>query len=311
MNRKLKLSLIIIAGLLFFIMISGRVKSPDVPRLYPFDEKNVDELLINRPGSGITIVMKDGRWIFKNSGIRADEKLVSGMISSIKNIRLVDPVSTRGFYEKYDLTPDRSVEVTLRYEGRDVRKVVFGKKGSTGKHTYVTVNSIPAVYLASGIFDAEFGKTPDQLRDRVIFRIEQHEIESVEIRHGYSSVFFERDLSEPDNDEKKAKTVKRINWRVKPFDYKKIRQSEVDTLMFSFNPMTASGFSEFKAGNQGKPEARIIIKSGKKSITMDIFGKDASGRYPCVSSESQYVFLIDEPEAKKFLFKGINDFLLK
>lgn len=52
----------------------------------------------------------------------------------------------------------------------------------------------------------------------------------------------------------------------------------------------------------------MIVKAFNKDITVKIFRQQKDKKYPAISSESPYVFTMDEWHVKKYFIENLKDF---
>src|SRR4030042_3051090 len=122
MNKKILISSSIIIILALYIIIANVKRSSDVPDRKKW-EGTADEIIITRSGGTIQLLKKEGKWVVGDKAYPADAKAVNEMEKRFKEIHLTDLISTKGYYVKYDLTPDRYVEVIISKNGASCRHI--------------------------------------------------------------------------------------------------------------------------------------------------------------------------------------------
>lgn len=312
MNKKLLLSLGAIAVLVLYIVFSGWQKSPDVPDLAWKDA--LTDIRITAPGNSLHLYQKDGSWVVGDQAYPVDKSTVDSISKKLTELEIDDVISQKGFLEKYDLTPEKCIRVEALKDGAVFRTVCFGKKSSTGRHTYITVDNAKDVYLASGVFDRLLNKTVDQLRDKNIMKIGRDAVMSFQVKYGSHLYVFDkskREKKEPvtEKDEKEIKEPKKVMedvWTCKGFEKVELDKNKVNRLLSGLDPLRAAGFSEIDRKALGPVQAVVKVKAFDKDMEVSIYYKKDEKNYLAVSSESPYVFTLEEWKAKKFFLKGLD-----
>ena len=312
MNRKITASLAVLLALVIYLIVSN-VKFTSGAKIKKL-KTQADEILINKPSSTIRLHKKDGRWVINDKAFPADPSLVDEMDKSIREIEIVDLVSKKGFYYRYDLTPDRYTEVIAKKEGKIIRKLKFGKKSSTGRHTFVRVDDRPEVFLAEGVFEGLFDKQVEDLRNREIFRAARGDVSGFEINCGGKITAFAReaeDTKPAGADEKK--NGKKDNppasrkWICREIPAAKIDAGRIESFLSMFDPLTANSYSDIAKETLGRTACSIKIKCRDKEYALNIVRKEKD-KYLAVSPESGYVFFVEEFKARKIMSASPSDF---
>ncbi len=313
MSRKMLASLGIIAVLLLYISLKDRRGSSDLPELKDWKE-SAGEIVIKKGGSAVTLSLKSDKW-FVNGKYPADKNAVTGLEKKIKEIKVLDLISKKEFYSKYDLTPEKAVSVTVSREGKKLRELLIGKKSSTNRHTYMRIDGKPEVYLVSGTFDREVNRSVDELRDKEILNIGKDSIEELGISYKGRTFLFTKKLEEkkPGKDaeakekiDKPVKPEKVEKWVCKGYPQVKISTRKMNPLLSGFSPLRASAFPETEKSSLSKPAGSLKIKAFNREITVSFHEQDKDKKYMATSSESPYVFTLDEWRVKKYLLENIE-----
>jgi len=322
MNRKIIISMLIIAVLSSYLYISNRSKDSAI-ELDKWDG-NAEEIIIQQPGKRIRLVQRKGDWFVSDPArsdvieYPADRVIVEDIEKSLKELKIVELISKKGFYKKYELTPNKYTEIIVRKNSKQFRKFTIGKKSSTFHHTYIKIDNKPEIYLAAETFNRILNKTADDLRSKEIFKIDSKEITYFEINHrgrifAFSKIVEEKKIkaekSESIEDrDKKEDAIKTEKWVCKGYENITFDKNKIDSFLSNFNPLKTTKYSELKKDNFGNPVCRIKVKSYEKEVSLSLVFKDKDNNYISTSSENPYVFIIDEWKAKKFLIKNIDGF---
>ncbi|HQL84082.1 MAG TPA: hypothetical protein PK307_17925, partial [Spirochaetota bacterium] len=133
MGKRIGISVGIIAVLLLYVIIANIRRSPDVPDL-SLPDGAIDEILVTRSLGTIRIFKKDGKWVVTDEAFPADAKIIGELEKRFREIRLSDLISSKGYYARYDLTPDKYTEVIFKKGDKAIQDFKIGKKSSTSQH---------------------------------------------------------------------------------------------------------------------------------------------------------------------------------
>jgi hypothetical protein len=182
MSKNLKIALGVLVVLLGFIIINNINFTSDIPNVKKIED-NIDSIKIVNNKKTLSIVKKDKKWLIGKENYPADSSAVERMINKVKNIKITDLISKQAFYGTYDLTPVKGTSVTIKTKNKVQRKLLIGKKASTGQQTYIRYNDKKSVYLMTGASSQDFMKTVDNLRDKKIFAISKRAIKEFSVNY--------------------------------------------------------------------------------------------------------------------------------
>ena len=304
MNKKFIISVSAIAVLLLYILIANMKNSSDIPTLPRWDVKS-DEIIITRPSGTIKLYVKEGKWVINDEAFPADEKAVADVEKQFKDIRLSDLISKKGFYNKYDLTPDRYSEIIFKKGEAVFRKFKLGKKSSTGRHTFVRVDDRPEIYLAEGTFDQVLNKTLDDYRDKNVVSIKKDSVSEVTIEYLGSRLALVREKKGgAGRDKTAAKKSAAEKWVITGQETVPVDAVKVDAILAGLDPLRAASFLEIQKETLSQRVCGIQIKAGKKEIAVAIYKKD--NKFIATSSENQFVYVLDNWAAERFFIAGAD-----
>jgi len=312
MNKKILISCSIIAVLLLYIIVRNVRRSDDVPDLPKWDG-SADEVLVTSKEGAIKLFKKDGKWVAGENAYPADAKIIGEIDKRFKDIRLTDLISTKGYYAKYDLTPDKYIEVIFKKQDATQRKFKIGKKSPTNRHTFVRVDDRPEIYLAEGTFDLVQNKTLDDFRDHEVLKINRDSVSTFTVEYQGRTYAFSREPGKKPDDKSAAKAGQEKpaqpswgNWKCRGYESVQLDKSKVETLLQSLDPLRASSFPETPKADLPHRVCTVQIKSGQKDITLTIYKKDAF--YTGTTSEIPYIFTVDKWNIEKLFITGIDTF---
>jgi len=323
MSKKTKISLGVAAGLILLVIIQRNVNFSRVPSFKPW-KGSADEILIkSKANSEVRIFKKEGKWVLGKEAYTADQTKVSSLEKKMSEFALSDLVSKKEFYERFDLTDDKAVSVTVKGEGKVLREILIGKKSQASDQSFVKLPGKPEVYLAGNNLADDFSRNIDALRDRTISASTIDSIDSVSVKGRFTLV---RETPAPEDQKKDEKNQKDKKPPVAPPSSGKwvmkekpgdLDQNRVTDFLNEFANIQAVSFpdeSAVKGVISYGPLFQAAIKSPGKNITLTIYGKEKNtkdSRYICRSSENPYVALIDSNKAEKLIKSSANDFVKK
>ena len=312
MNKKILFSLGIIAALALYLIFSGRNwhSGPDMVWKDP-----PDEMIITKGESTITLQKKDTKWLIGTEAFPADHSAVENILTKMKDLEVVDLISEKGYLEKYGLVPEKYTEVQIKKDGSVFRKIHFGKKSPTNRHTFITLESGKAVYLASGVFDGLLNKTVDQLRDKTIIKISRDAVSSFKVtQKGRSFVFEKKHVEQAPVEDGNAKNKEEKPeknedvWICRGFEKVALDTKKVDQFLSALDPLKATAFPDMKKDKLGRASTVVTVNAFNAETELCIYDKNTDKKYVASSSASPYVFTLDEWKARKFFIDSLESF---
>ena len=303
MNKKIAISVSIIAVLLLYIILANVKRSPDVPQLPKIDAK-ADEILINREAGVIRLFKKDGNWVAGDKAYPADVKQVEEIEKRFKEMSLTDLISSKGYYAKYDLTPDKYVEVILKKGETILRRFKIGKKSPTMRHTFVKIDDRPEIYLAEGTFDIVLNKNLDDFRDRDVLKIKRDAVSSFSVEYQGATFAFARTKAATADGKKVEKQAAWGPWSCRGYETVKLNDGMVDGLLQSLDPLRAASFLDMPKEALTQRVCSLQVRVDDKDIILTIYRDN--GKYAAAASEYPYVFEVDRYTAEKFFITGLD-----
>ncbi len=310
-NRKLiiPLGIILLLGILYFLT-SLRDRSADLPELKKWSGE-ADEITIARPGDSLRIYRKEGRWVIGDQAYPADDKIVGTLLEKLKNLQITELSSTRPYYEKFDLTSEKALPVTVKQGGRVLRDLLIGKRSETTSHTFIQLKGRAEVYKVSGLQREDCDKGLNEWRDKSIINVPAKNISSLQILHKGKSLTFEKITgvkASPGPAPDKAKPEAAERWICREHNNLILDERKTQALIRSFGPMKAFNFADIEAKSLKNAETLIKINAAGKTYEVRIYSKTKGDQYPCTSSELPYIFLLDKFGAERYA-KDIKEYV--
>lgn len=306
MSKKISISLGIIAVLLLYLFIANIKRSSDMPDL-TLPGGTIDEILITRSNGTTRIFRKEGKWVVSDEAYPADAKVIDELEKRFREIRLSDLISSKGYYARYDLTPDKYTEVIFKKGEKVVQDFKIGKKSATSQHTFVKIDDRPEIYLAEGTFDIVVNKTRDDFRDREVLKVKREAITAFTVNYQGREFVFAREAGQkPEAKDAKKGAVKHAGeqWVCRAFPGVALDTGRVKSLLQGLDPLRATSFPDMKKEILPQRLCMLQVKANQKEIILTLFKKD--DQYIATTSENPYVFGVEKWSIEKFLLTGLD-----
>ena len=141
----------------------------------------IERLTVKSAAGDQTTIEKQGTaWQLTQPAVAADEAEISGITSNLASLEVQSVVDEQATdLKQYGLDPAR-IEVTFRFAAKD-QKLLIGQKTPTGGDLYAKVPDKPRVFLVASYLESTFNKSPFELRDKTILKIDREKAERLEI----------------------------------------------------------------------------------------------------------------------------------
>src|SRR5207344_3424963 len=132
-------------------------------------------------GQATTAVKQGDKWQeTQPAPVPADEAEVSGITTNLASLTVSRVIDEQpGDYKQYGLDPAR-IEVGFRAGGQEHR-LLLGQKTPTGSDMYARLPDKPRVFLVPSYVETTFNKSPFDLRDKTILKIDRDKVDAMSI----------------------------------------------------------------------------------------------------------------------------------
>ncbi|MCU0822659.1 MAG: DUF4340 domain-containing protein, partial [Spirochaetes bacterium] len=280
MNKKLIISLGVIAALiLYLIFVRSDRAQKDLPELSKW-EKGCTEILIDKKGTEKLRIYKiEDKWVIGDQSFPASKVKVDKFEYDMKELTVTDFISDGSYYDRYDLTPEKAIRVTVKGESGTLRDVILGKRSST-RHTYIKFPDKKQIYLAIGSLTDDFDKNISDLRDREIVNVDRDSIESFELVYKGKKLSFtkvkEEQKKEPPKQgaEPQQQPEKTEKWICSEYKSTELNKNKVDSFAESFGEIRADDFPDIKKETLTASICTVKGKALGKEIVLNIHKPD-------------------------------------
>ena len=260
--------------------------------------EEMDKITLSSKESGdISLENSDDVW--KVGKYKANENKVSQVVEQIKNIKILDKVSTSASdLALYGLDEENIIRVKAFSGENLLRTIEVGKASVTGGQTYVRVDGEKAVSLASGSLASLFSSTAEQFRDNSIYSFSSTDIEKVS-SHSDTQSFTIMRLPAASEDGASE-------WALLTDSGVVDTERELDSAKVSFwisglAILNASEWTDESDKSALNEKATIEISAKGKTIKVNIAEKGEDDKYTAECSESPYRFKITQYSGDNFL----------
>ena len=315
---------VIIVVLFFYLLVRKTDKVHyNIPKLEPVKAEDMDKIEITKSDQTVKLVKKDSKWVIDPEGYPTAEDKVKRIIDTVSQLTLTDLVSRSKNYSLYDLHKEKVIHVKAYKKDDVLRDFEIGKVGAAYGHTFVKIKDDANVYYARESFRSHFDVETDELRDKMVMKLDSNEITEVEVEQEGKKHLFAKQVKtiEPQlpaagkKDEKKGETPppqpqkpeEEISWLTP--DGKKGDKSKLDSLIGQLTNLSCENYIAGKTKDNYNTEPPIykLKLKGSKDFTLSIFKKleegDEKGKYPAVSSENSYPFLLSSWKGDQIMKK--------
>ncbi|HOQ13075.1 MAG TPA: DUF4340 domain-containing protein [Spirochaetota bacterium] len=299
--------ILISSGVIILLLAAIAVKKCSFKRDYSLKHLNVpaDTIVIKSLDYSLELKKQGDRWLIGQKGYPADNDLIRDLEKKIAELPVVDLVSTKGFFEPYELSEGQALDISLMAKGELLRRVSIGKQGLTNNHVYVRIDNGREVFLASGITKNEFKQDIDNLRDKKNFEIKSDSIEKISINYqGKEYIFYKEKVAQKENSNSSGESSEQ-EWKCKGYENIQLNSSKINSMLYTFSPLRAAKFYEGEIKEKPLCIVRIFTGDGEKDL--NIYKGVEKDFYLATSSSSPYNFTIGSWQAQKYMIKSIKD----
>ena len=306
-KKEIAILFFVIAVLVFYISSQKSEKThyelPDIQKIRTGD---ITKISLKKKGSEIVLAKENDKWIINDRKYPADNAVIENMLNAISDLTLTALASESGNYAIYELDNENKIEVEAYKNSDLLRKINVGKITPTYKQTFVMLDNDPRVYHAKGDLRREFDRTVSELRDKKVMAFNKDDITEVVLKKGKDEITIVRATAPVSVDvtEKKEKQEKpgesSPKWTTS--DGKAVKGDEVNDIIDTLSGFLCDEFVEDKTKEDFKSPVFTVVLKGINTYTISFF-KKIENRYPAISSESEYPFLVSEWKANKIMKK--------
>ncbi|NOR15404.1 MAG: DUF4340 domain-containing protein [Candidatus Aminicenantes bacterium] len=318
LKKEYLLPAVIIVILLGYLIVgTGKNKmSYEIPRLKPIPSGEIDKIEITQTTGMITIAGKEKTWSILPQEYSADPTKVQDMLESIENLTLSELAAEKQDYQRYDLTDDKKIQVKAFKGSELVRKFDIGKTSSTYRHTFIRIQDDSRVFYARESFRSNFAYEIKDLRHKVVMTLDKNEISGVNIEQEDTLFEFTKQMipattppeTEKTEEKEGAEPESPVQTEEEAWvlpDGNQANKGNLEAIISSLVDLRCDEFLEGQSKEDLKDPIYSVTAKGGKDYSLQIFAKQEQegGKYPAISSENLYPFLLSTYKAEQIMKK--------
>jgi Domain of unknown function (DUF4340) len=265
---------IIAASLVYLIVRNDSKVNYEIPRFADVKTEEISSVIFSGGGKSLELKKTGNLWTIEPQGFRADESQVNRLLSEAVQLSIVDLISTRDDYARYELD-EKAVSVTISTEDGPRKVFRFGKSSSSAIYSYITMDGQEGIYSVRGNLKNVFSLSLDKWRDKQVMNFDPETAAAIEI-----------------NKEGEVVTLIKTTVTDTPgwsFDGQVLENSdEIQNHMKSLGMLKSTGFINEATG---EPIVSMKVTSAEGVHTLQIYEKLDNG-YSARSSYVEDPFLI-------------------
>jgi hypothetical protein len=290
---------VIVVALLLYILLKKTDKTHySLPALTKISSEDITKLVIVRPGGTLTLEGQGDEWRIQPQGYPADKGAVDRMLTAVEEFELSTLVSESKNYFQYDLTDDKKIILEVFAGENSLTKLDVGKTASTYQHTFVRLEDDDKVYQARGNMRQPLDIEVDRLRDKVVAKIERDFVTGITLQSAAGEALTIQKYEEPPvplttgEDSTTAAAPPQPMWATD--DGREAQENVINGIIGTLANLRCTEFIEGKGKEDFTSPSFTITVVSTSSVTLEIFEKQDDNKYPAISSQSDYPFVLTE-----------------
>ncbi len=303
-KKEIAILFFVMAVLVFYITSEkGDKTTYDLPDIAKIETGDISRLTIHNKGSEIVLLKENNTWLAGAQKYPADSSTVDKMLARLSGISLTALASESKNYSMYELDNDRKIEVKAFKGDEIIRTISIGKPASSHRHTFVMLGDDHRVFHAEGNIRTDFDRSIPDLRDKKVLAV-QDKITELTLEKGDKKISIMKaaapvsvDVTDPGKEESASEETA-PDWTTP--DGKKVKNSEIDGIISSLSDYRCDEFIEGKTKEDFTSPVYTATFKGVKEYSISFYEKQDE-KYPAVTSENDYPFMVSEWKAKKIM----------
>jgi hypothetical protein len=267
-----------------------------LPTLPTIAKESIIKLELKKGDQETILIKKDGAWFISPQNFPADPFKMDRIIGAISDFSLTALVSESDDAQRYDLTDDKKVMVRVFGEKGLLLSFAVGKRATTNKHTFVTIEGDNRIFQAQGNFHNDFDQDRRDFRDKTILAFAKETLLSMEIVENGKTLVLTKKNQEKTGEEQQVSTTNSQPATTKWVDTtgREIPENVMNQLVDQLSGLQCESFLEWKKKEDFSNPTLSITLKGQQITTLSIFDKadQKEKSNPAVSSANNSPFLL-------------------
>lgn len=315
MKKEYMILLGIIAVLLIYLLFgTGRTKmSYSVPNLNAFNQSDITRIEVTNAEGSLVLSGEGDVWTIHPQEFPADLVKIQDMLKTISELQLTDLAAESQDFQRYDLDEDSKITVKAFHGDELLRQFDIGKTPATYRHTFVRMTEDTRIYYAKGSFRSRFELEINDLRDKTVMGFDRNEISEIIISQAGEAMIFAKTMLPPPQEDTVAAEQDDATTAPPPGeqeawvlpDGRMGEKTVLDGILSALSDLRCDEFLEDESPEQSLEPVFSVTVKGTKDYTLKIFTKQEgdNGKYPAISSENAYPFLLSTYGAEQIIKK--------
>ena len=297
---------VIIMALVLYILLKNTDRTHyDLPEFSQIEKAGITKLVVNRIAGNMILQRTGEKWTIEPQGYPADQSQIDKMLDAAGDLTLTSLVSESSNYSQYELTDDKKIKLEIFTADGLARQIDIGKAASTYRHTFVRLVDDHRVYQARNNLRQPFETEVDRLRDKVVSAFDKEFTAAVMITDSSGSLQLSKQeippIPMPGDSMAAAVTEPAPLWQTA--DGQAADDKVLDGIIATLSNLRCDSYLEGRSKEDFNSPIFSISVDGAKPVTLDVYQKQADNKYPAVSSQNEYPFLLPEWTVKRFMKK--------
>ncbi len=267
-----------------------------LPHFDKIPAEKIDRISIKRKGESFTIKHHNDSWLIEPQGFKADAAKLKKMVEALSGLNFTALAGESGETARYDLGPDNAIQITMFNGDKKLRAINIGKVASTYHHTYVNLPGKKEVFLAEGDLRRDFDVNVDKIRDKIVLKLDKNGVTGIELqgKTGKPLILAKEAVPvtlTPGKKGKEPAPKKPEGPKWKTPDGRLALNGQVDQILTACTLNCDSFLPKEQMKTLTDPILTLTLK-GTETATLKIYPQVKDGKYPAVSSQCEFPFLL-------------------
>ena len=297
---------VIILALVLYILLKNTDRTHyDLPEFSQIEKADITKIAVTRTSGDMTLQRTGEKWTIEPQGYPADQTQIDKMLDVAGDLLLTSLVSESSNYTQYELSDDKKIKLEIYTADELVRQFDIGKTASTSRHTFVRLVDDHRVYQARNNLRQPFEKEVNGLRDKIVSAFDKEFAAAVTITDSSGTLEISKreipPLPVPGDTTASAVLEPAPLWQTA--DGRAADDKVLDGIIAALSNLKCDSYLEGRSKGEFNSPIFSIKVDGSKPVTLDVFEKKADNKYPAVTSQNDYPFLLAEWTVKRLMKK--------
>lgn len=269
-------AVIIVLSLTYLIVRSDSKVNYKVPRFTEVVKDEITAISMIDENQSVELRKTGDSWLIEPQGYRADSSQISRLLSEASELTVVDLITNREDYERYELDDSKAINIKISTEEGTQREFALGKSSSSAIYSYIRLPEEKGIYSVRGNLKNVFSLSLDTWRDKQVMSFDPESVGALEINNeGNIVTFTKTTVTETPGWSRDGEILE--------------NSSEFDNQIKTLSMLKNTGFLEEENDGPAQVTVKVTLPSGVH--TLEVFEKLENG-YKAKSSYAEGSFMI-------------------